>query len=330
MPDSPQLNYFGLFAAVFANQIGLPVPSVFFLMAAGALTANGQMRVSYIVLLSVIACLAADGIWFWFGRRWGTEAIRVICRVMPDPRAAYESSHETFRRYGLFVLLANKFVPGLDAIMPPLVGAEGVSVPTFVALDASGSLVWSIGYVTLGSVFSDQLDMALRWGKHFGTTLGIVLALAIAIYVGRRGVALVQMIRRLRVRRIRPAMLDCKLKSKKKVAVLDLLEFEYHAGQNPAAIPGAMRVNPSRLRHTPRIAIPEDVDVVLYSSSGSDIVCARAALGLKKIGIHDVWVLEGGLKSWLAQGFPVSQVLESHEAVAGRLGVKLPAEEVAR
>ena len=59
-----QLTYGGVFLAVFANQVGLPVPSVVFLMAAGALSARGAMSPAIIVLLGVLGCLAGDGIWF--------------------------------------------------------------------------------------------------------------------------------------------------------------------------------------------------------------------------------------------------------------------------
>ena len=90
------------------------------------------------------------------------------------------------------------------------------------------------------------------------------------------------------------------------------------------AIPGAFSVDPARLRKSPRITVPDEVQIVLYSSSGSDIVSARAAMALKQIGIDNVRVLEGGLKAWREQGFPVSQVLEVPEVVAERLGVKLP------
>jgi rhodanese-related sulfurtransferase len=135
-----------------------------------------------------------------------------------------------------------------------------------------------------------------------------------------------QMIRRLRVRRISPPMLDRKLKSKSNVAVLDLLDFELETeGDNTEAIPGAFRVDPSRLRNSPNIAMPDDVQVILYSSSGHDAVCARAAVGLNRIGIDNVWVLEGGLRAWREKGFPVSTSPEQPDVVAERLGVKLPA-----
>lgn len=105
--------------------------------------------------------------------------------------------------------------------MPPLVGAEGVPLAGFLAFDALGSFLWSGFCVGLGYVFSDELEVAIRWAKQFGIIPGIAIGLPIVLYAGWRAVALVRMIRRLRLRRITPAMLDRKLKSNSKVAVLD-------------------------------------------------------------------------------------------------------------
>jgi len=41
-----QHGYSVLFAAVFANQVGLPVPSVLFLLAAGALAGSGRLSLT--------------------------------------------------------------------------------------------------------------------------------------------------------------------------------------------------------------------------------------------------------------------------------------------
>ncbi len=209
--------------------------------------------------------------------------------------------------------------------MPPLVGAEGVSPAGFLPLDALGAFFWSAFYVGLGYLFSNEVDVAMRWVKHFGTVLGIVMMASISVYAGWRGLLLVRMMRRLRVRSISPAMLARKLRSKSKVAVLDLLDFEAQTGRgSPEAIPGALRVDPSRLRTSPHITVPDNVDIILYSSSGGDTVPARAALALQRIGVNNVWVLEGGLKAWREQGLPLSKTPEAPEVAAGRVGVKLP------
>ena len=85
--------------------------------------------------------------------------------------------------------------------------------------------------------------------------------------------------------------------------MLDLLDFEEEMdGKSPEAIPGAFRVDPARLRKSPHITVPDDVEIILYSSSGGDTLSARAAMALKRIGVDKVWVLEGGLKAWREQG----------------------------
>ena len=96
----------------------------------------------------------------------------------------------------------------------------------FLALDTVGSFLWSGVYVGLGYLFSNELDVAIRWVQHFGTALGIAIGVPIVLYAGWRGLTLARMIRQLRLRRISPPMLARKLKSNSKVAVLDLLNFE--------------------------------------------------------------------------------------------------------
>src|SRR5208283_2589658 len=325
MTALPQLTYTAVLLAVLAEQLILPIPSAVFLMAAGALSARGEMRTSIVVSLGILACLAADSIWFWFGRRWGSQAMRLLCRLTADPRECSRNAHEKFGRYGLALVCVAKFFPGLGTVLASLVGAEGVSLARFLALDTLGGFLWSGFYVGLGYLFSNQLDVAIRWVRHFGTTLAIGSGIPIGLYVGWRGLVLVRMIRRLRVRRISPAMLDRKLKSNKKVLVLDLLNFEEETdGKSPEAIPGAFRVDPARLRKSPHITVPGDIEIILYSSSGGDTLSARVAVALQRIGVDKVWVLEGGLKAWRECGFPVSKSLEAPEVVAERFGVRLP------
>ena len=250
-----------------------------------------------------------------------TANLPLHCR----PAKSSKNAHKTFRRYGLAVLCVAKFLPGVNAVLPPLVAAEGVSITGFFGFDAVGSLLWSGFYTELGYVFSNELDVAFRWAKHLGTALGLVIIVPVGLYAGWRGLTLLRMVRRLRLRRISPAMLARKLKSNSKVAVLDLLDFEDETGsQSPEAIPGAFRVDPSRLRKSPHITVPNDVEIILYSSSGGDFVSARAAMALRRIGVEKVWVLEGGLKAWREQGFPVSQSPEIPEVAVERVGVKLP------
>jgi rhodanese-related sulfurtransferase len=105
------------------------------------------------------------------------------------------------------------------------------------------------------------------------------------------------MIHYLRLQRISPAELNDRLDHDLKIAIIDLLDFE--DGEINVGIPGALRIDPARLRLCLRLVAPSDLEIILYSSSVHEITSARAALALRKEGIPKVWILEGGLKTWI-------------------------------
>ena len=72
-----------LFFAVLANQLSMPVPGVFFLLAAGALCHTGQLGVPAVLALAIGACLLGDTAWFLIGRKHARPS---RCRNRPWSR----------------------------------------------------------------------------------------------------------------------------------------------------------------------------------------------------------------------------------------------------
>jgi len=56
-------GYSVVFAWVFAEQIGLPLPAVPVLLAAGALAGAGKLSLGFIIVLAVLASVLSDAIW---------------------------------------------------------------------------------------------------------------------------------------------------------------------------------------------------------------------------------------------------------------------------
>ncbi len=70
-----------VFVAVFLEQMGLPLPALPWLMAAGALSATGQFSLFLGLTVTVIACLVADAFWFYLGRYRGNQVLGLLCRT---------------------------------------------------------------------------------------------------------------------------------------------------------------------------------------------------------------------------------------------------------
>src|SRR5437667_5124755 len=74
-----------LFAAVFVEQIGVPLPAAPWLLAAGALAGTGKMNWWLALGAATTGSLVADLIWFYLGRHYGNRVLSLLCRLSLEP-----------------------------------------------------------------------------------------------------------------------------------------------------------------------------------------------------------------------------------------------------
>lgn len=307
-------GYAVLFGAVFANQVGLPVPAILFLLGAGALAGSGRLSLIDALGLALTASLLADLVWYEAGRRWGDTILHFIHGLAIDPDLAARRSKKNFARYGPQVLLVAKFVPGLDAATPPLAGISGTSRLRFLAFDAVGVTLWSGAYAGLGYAFSRDLNRAVAYAGRMGQLFAFVVLAGLSIYVGRRLARWYHFIREFRLARITPEELKAQLDAGEQVFIVDLQGRQSHARHRPG-IPGAVRINPRRLEQYEAYdrktldPVPRDREVVLYCDAPHEFTSARVALAMQGLGFRRVRPLAGGLRAWQERGFPVAQDL---------------------
>jgi membrane protein DedA with SNARE-associated domain len=156
-----------LFAAVFVEQAGLPFPAVPWLLAAGALSAGGEMNAAVAIGLSVVACVSADSLWFYAGRRGGNRVVQLLCRFSLAPNSCLGRTKGLFDRQGLRGLVIAKFLPGLGTVVPPLAGALGVSAARFLLFDSLASFLYVAFYIVVGVLFHNRIHQMLALLQHF-------------------------------------------------------------------------------------------------------------------------------------------------------------------
>ena len=198
-------GYSTLFAAMFAHQIGLPIPGPLFLLAAGALAAAGKLSFLAVVALSIIACVSADFVWYEAGRRDGDKVLHFIHRFTRDPDFHDRRAKTVFAQYGLPLLLVAKFIPGVDAIAPPIAGTSHTSRVRFLAFDAVGAGIYACVYGGLGYVFSHDLDRAAAYVSRAGRLLLGLALVGICIYIVHKLVRRSRPVRASRPMRMVPA-----------------------------------------------------------------------------------------------------------------------------
>ncbi|MGH7968687.1 MAG: DedA family protein [Limisphaerales bacterium] len=170
-----------LFAIVFAEQAGLPLPSAPWLLTAGALSASGKLNLVQAIGVTALAAAMADSLWFYIGRRGGQRVLRLFCRLSLSRNSCVGRTRGLFARHGLQTLVVAKFLPGLGAVMPPLAGAVGMTTGRFLLFDGLGSLFYGSFYIVAGFLFHNQLRQAMGLLHQLGFS---VLLLAVALVSG--------------------------------------------------------------------------------------------------------------------------------------------------
>lgn len=309
--DQLLVNY-GLwivFGAVFLEQVGIPFPAPLLMLAAGALAAAGKFNLLGGMMMTLVACLLADGIWFFLGRYRGNHVLGFLCRMSLEPDSCIRRTQNVFSKYGAKGIVVAKFVPGFSTVAPPLAGMSGMRLSSFLVADGAGSLLYGICFFGLGFLFSNQIEQINSAISHIGgSALALILGLA-ALYIGFKYWHRQRLLRELRIARITVPELREKQSAGEDLVILDLrstLEFE----SDRSVILGAMRLSVDEVDHRHH-EIPRDRDVILYCSCPNEITSARVALLLRRKGITRVRPLLGGIQAWRAGNHPVAVLAEA-------------------
>src|ERR1039457_6748961 len=211
-----------LFVAVFLEQMGLPLPVVPLLLAAGALSATGQFHPLFGLGIAVPARLIADTIWFYLGRYRGHRVLGLLCRISLEPDSCVRRTQNVFTRYGLRGVVVAKFVPGLSTVAPPLAGMSGVRLGRFRLADALASFLYGGSFLFLGYLFSNPIQQLTAAAASMGgSVLGVAIGL-VALYIGFKFWQRQRILRKLRTARITVAELRQRQEAGEDVVIIDL------------------------------------------------------------------------------------------------------------
>ncbi len=296
-----EYGYLLLFALIFLDQLGFPLPSIPIVLAAGALAGAGEMNFTLVVLITVLASVPADFAWYYLGRIRGGKVLNLLCTISLEPDYCVHRTEASFERFGAYSLALAKFVPGLTTIAPPMAGLTGMSTSRFLVLNTLGATIWALFFAWIGFLFSDQLvDIARRFAELGGLAVITLIALFsafLAVKFWQRQLFL----RTLRMRQLHPREVHDKLNSGENVYVIDL-RHRYDFNALPHKVPGALRV-PMEDIEKHHETIPRDRDIVVYCSCPNEESSARVAAKLKRKGIQRVFPMTGGMESWISEGF---------------------------
>ncbi|MFA4912819.1 MAG: VTT domain-containing protein [Burkholderiaceae bacterium] len=285
-----------LFFNVFFEQLGVPIPAYPSLLLAGALSLTAAVNTPGMVMfLGVVACLLADTIWYWAGRRYGSWMMGKLCRFSLTPDVCVSKNTGLYTKIGPRVLLVAKFLPGAGALSTLLAGATGTPLRQFLVYDTLGSALWVGSAVLIGIVFQDAITQILALGQAYLPWALATVVLAFALFLAWRWRQRHALLKRGRaIPRLSVDALARLMDQGDEVILLDVRAPELEG----APIPGAVRVLPdAALSDVP--GLDSGRRIIVYCACPNEI---SAALLSEKIRATfrdaQTFALAGGYAAW--------------------------------
>jgi membrane protein DedA with SNARE-associated domain len=257
-------GYLALFLAVLAESINLPLPAAVALVTAGAAAAARSLFLPGVIGSAVVAMLLGDSLMFVLGRNMGWALLGVLCKVSINPETCILRSAESFYKRGRVTLIIAKFVPGVNAMAPPLAGSMKMRYDQFLWLDAAGAALYALLYALLGFVFRDFVASITHGFHAAGHLVGYALFAAVAVYIGYR----LWLYWQNRVFRVVPRVQVQELArllasdDAARVQVVDVRSHGYYDA-NAERIKGSIRIEPNHLNEELK-NLPKDKDIYVY------------------------------------------------------------------
>lgn len=302
-----------MFLAALVERIGLPLLVTPVVIAAGAVAGLGDMSLAAIIGVTVVASELGDWLWYELGRSRGASVLRILCKISLEPDSCVRKSEDAFGRHTTGALITSKFVFGVGRLAAPVAGLSGMSRRRFLLLNGLGSLIWAACFALVGYIPARKLPIDILIEEALGWLL-LLVVVAVVIHVIWKYVQRERFIRSLRISRITVSEVKASLDRGERPFIVDLrhmLEFVV----DPRTVPTAVRISPDELPAR-NAEIPRDRDIILYCTCPSEATSAKVAMDLKKIGISKVRPLQGGLKAWQDEGYPMDDFFPKEVAKA--------------
>jgi membrane protein DedA with SNARE-associated domain/rhodanese-related sulfurtransferase len=298
------LQQYGLlivFANVFLEQIGLPIPAYPALLLTGALLGQGQYTAPSLLLTAVVSALLADVIWYMAGRKYGRRVMAKLCKISLSPDSCVRQTESLYLRIGPPALLFCKFIPGFASISSALAGTVGTKPWTFIIFDSLGAAIWAGSAILLGSLFSSTIDELISSLAQMGRFGAMLIALALVAFVASKWWERYRFMKALRMEQITVEELGTMLKAGQSPVIIDVRPKQLQTG---GRIPGAITLTADTVD---AFALESNVEgeVILYCSCPNEASAAKMAKLLINKGYHRVRPLTGGIDAWVSAGYEV-------------------------
>lgn len=174
---SPFWIYTTLLFFAFIENVFPPSPSDVVLVVCGSLIATGAINYFLSLTFATIGSITGFMLMFYIGSTVDKKVIH-SGKFKYIPVDSLNKVEAWFRKYGYFVIVANRFMPGTRAVISFFAGISNLEPKKTITLCFISALLWNAILLYLGFVFGDNVEMI---DEYLDTYSNLVIAVTIMV-----------------------------------------------------------------------------------------------------------------------------------------------------
>ena len=187
---TPFWIYVTLFLFAFVENVFPPSPSDLVVVIGGSLVSTGVINFAPAVLLTTIGSVIGFMILFYFGSTVDRKVVH-SGKYKYIPVDAIEKVELWFKKYGYYVIVANRFMPGTRSVISFFSGMSSLNIKKTLILATTSALVWNALIIYLGYIFGNNLSVVDKYLSTYSNiaisiTVVVVIIFVIKFYMSRK------------------------------------------------------------------------------------------------------------------------------------------------
>ncbi|HCG98828.1 MAG TPA: hypothetical protein DE036_03230 [Actinobacteria bacterium] len=165
--------------------IGLVVPGETVLLLAAFVAAQGNLSITYVIIIAAVAAILGNITGYLIGRKGGRPFIKRYGGRLVSPEKI-DAAEEYFAIHGSKTVFIGRFAAGVRVFVPLIAGASKMNFGKFLVYTIAAVVSWTVGIGLLGFFFGQNWKLLSKLVGNFSLiVLAAVIAL-LALYIVRR------------------------------------------------------------------------------------------------------------------------------------------------
>lgn len=181
---TPFWIYLTIFFFAYIENLFPPSPSDMVVVIGGSLVVTGSLHFIPTFLFATAGSLLGFLTAFIIGWQFDKKLIH-SGKIKFINVQSFEKVEKSFRKYGYYLIVANRFLPGTRAVISFFAGMSRLNVNKTTVLSLISSAIWNAILIYLGIAFGEHIDLIDGYLKTYSNIILIITAVIILFFIVR-------------------------------------------------------------------------------------------------------------------------------------------------